>query len=214
MTPDEFVALLGDHWPQTLEALDPADREELAVLLRGLASAADSQAVQAALRRLRRLLRALPDEHPVTLALRDGVRFAGSTDAADAPGVDRLPVLALLAALDGPPEPDPLRARLLAAPSLAAAEVAAGPGEPGLIRLRHPELGDRYPRFQFATGTARPLAVVGRINRLLMADRDPWGAADWWLGRNRWLHGVPAELLGSVPDEELTRAARELVEGD
>ncbi|MER5932051.1 hypothetical protein [Streptomyces sp. NPDC002054] len=212
MTPDEFVALLRDHWPQTLAALDPADREELAVLLQGLASATDPQAVQAALRRLRRLLRALPDEHPVTLALRGSVRFAG---APDGPEVDRVPVLALLATLHAPPaSPDPVRARLLAAPSLPAAEVAAGPGEPGLIRLRHPELGDRYPRFQFAAGTARPLAVVGRINRLLMADRDPWGAADWWLGRNRWLRGVPAELLGSVPDEELTRAARELVEGD
>ncbi|MCD9195277.1 hypothetical protein [Streptomyces albireticuli] len=211
MTADDLVALLGDHWPRTLAALGPDEREELAVLLQGLAGAADPRAVRAALRRLRRLLRALPDEHPVTRALRDGVRFA---DAPDASEVDRAPVLALLATLHAPPTPDPVHARLLAAPALAADDVAAAPGEPGLIRLRHPELGDRYPRFQFVSGTTRPLDVVGRINRLLMADRDPWGAADWWLGGNRWLGGVPAELLGSVPDEELTRAARELVEGD
>ncbi|MFH9727376.1 hypothetical protein ACH4M4_31055 [Streptomyces sp. NPDC017254] len=211
MTPDELVALLRDHWPQTLTALDPATREELATLLRSLADTTDPQAVPAVLRRLRRLLRVLPDEHPVTRALRDGVRFVG---APDTPVADRAPLLALLATLHGPPPADPVRARLLAAPSLADADIEAAPGDPGLIRLRHPELGYRYPLFQFAEGTARPLPVVSRINRLLMAGRDPWGAAGWWLGGNRWLGGVPAELLGSVPDEELTRAARELVEGD
>ncbi|MFF7371170.1 hypothetical protein [Streptomyces tricolor] len=90
------------------------------------------------------------------------------------------------------------------------------PGGPrpdaGLIRLRDPDRGIRYPRFQFRPGTAEPLPVVRRINVLLRADRDPWGAADWWLGGNRWLGGVPAELLGVLPDEALERAAAELVE--
>ncbi|OYP14368.1 MULTISPECIES: hypothetical protein [Streptomyces] len=89
------------------------------------------------------------------------------------------------------------------------------PGDPrpdaGLIRLRDPDRGIRYPRFQFRPGTAEPLPVVRRINVLLRADRDPWGAADWWLGGNRWLGGVPAELLGVLPDEALERAAAELV---
>ncbi|MFH8842373.1 hypothetical protein [Streptomyces sp. NPDC017868] len=211
MTPDDLVALLRDHWPQTLGALAPDSREELTAVLQSLVDATDPQAVQAAVRRLRRLLRVLPDEHPVTLALRDGVRFAGTAETQVA---DRTPLLALLATLHGPPPADPARARLLAAPSLAAADVGAAPDDPGLIRLRHPELGYRYPLFQFQAGTARPLPVVSRINRLLMAGRDPWGAASWWLGGNRWLGGAPAELLGSVPDEELTRAVRELVEGD
>ncbi|MGW5420962.1 hypothetical protein [Streptomyces sp. NPDC003943] len=245
MTPDDFVALLREHWPSTVAALDPDAREELAAVLRGLAGATDVQTVQTALRRLRRVLRALPDVHPVAAALRGAVRFTGTPDPQV---VDRAPVLALLATLQASPggdvgtapdpasdpdpspapipdpaqaapgpDPDPVRARLLAVPSLAAADVAAAPGDPGLIRLRHPELGYRYPRFQFSADgrdTTRPLPVVGLINRLLMADRDPWGAADWWLGGNRWLRGVPAELLGSVPDEELARAARELVEGD
>ncbi|GHG98076.1 hypothetical protein [Streptomyces rubradiris] len=88
-----------------------------------------------------------------------------------------------------------------------------GPDAPaaGLIRLRDPDDGFRYPRFQFKPGTAEPLPVVRRINVLLCADRDPWGAADWWLGGNRWLGGVPAELLGVVPDDALERAAAELV---
>ncbi|MEU7558712.1 hypothetical protein [Streptomyces eurythermus] len=88
-----------------------------------------------------------------------------------------------------------------------------GPDDPaaGLIRLRDPDDGFRYPRFQFKPGTAEPLPVVRRINVLLRADRDPWGAADWWLGGNRWLGGVPAELLGVVPDDALERAAAELV---
>ena len=32
--------------------------------------------------------------------------------------------------------------------------------------------------------------------RLLDADDDPFGVADWWLGRNAWLEGVPADLIG------------------
>ncbi|WP_225101593.1 hypothetical protein [Streptomyces sp. CoH27] len=114
-----------------------------------------------------------------------------------------------------------------AAPGNAEAERAAPPGGPavsggpavpggpdasgGVIRLRDPERGIRYPRFQFRPGTAEPLPVVRRINALLCADRDPWGAADWWLGGNRWLGGVPADLLGVLPDDALERAAAELV---
>ncbi|GGR74478.1 MULTISPECIES: hypothetical protein [Streptomyces] len=94
-----------------------------------------------------------------------------------------------------------------------SAPLPGGPDDPaaGLIRLRDPDDGFRYPRFQFRPGTAEPLPVVRRINVLLRADRDPWGAADWWLGGNRWLGGVPAELLGVVPDDALERAAAELV---
>ncbi|MER7764036.1 hypothetical protein [Streptomyces sp. NPDC097619] len=232
MTPDRLIALLAAHGPLLRESLGPAEREELAGLLRELvaaaepapegASASDPAAAWSAVRRLVRLLRVLPEEHPVALALRGTVRLAGGTSVT-AP--DPAAVRSLLAALHGgpdleaagagsPADPDPARARLLTAPSLAADRVPGTPADNGLIRLRDPERGYRYPLFQFAAGTVRPLPVVSRINRLLLADRDPWGAADWWLGGNRWLHGVPAELLGSVPDEELDRAARELVEGD
>ncbi|MFD7617283.1 hypothetical protein [Streptomyces sp. NPDC059802] len=122
---------------------------------------------------------------------------------------------------DPPPGPaELLRAaheRLWETPALGPAELAPetadDPAAAGLIRLRHPGAGDRYPRFQFAPGTTEPLPVVRRINHILMADKDPWGAADWWLGGNGRLAGIPAELLGAVPDEDLARAALELVAG-
>ncbi|MFD5492453.1 hypothetical protein ACFWH4_05870 [Streptomyces sp. NPDC127091] len=123
------------------------------------------------------------------------------------------------------PEPAELleaaRARLLSAPALTErehAELLASHGDqPGLIRLTDPRpgrSGAHCPRFQFRPGTLQPLPVVLRINGLLRADVDPWGAADWWLGGNSWLHGVPADLLGALPDEELEGAALELVEAD
>lgn len=50
---------------------------------------------------------------------------------------------------------------------------------------------------------------------MLLADADPWGAADWWLSGNAWLGGgPPAALLGIRPDRELVGAAVALVEGD
>ncbi|MEU9350123.1 hypothetical protein AB0D65_03685 [Streptomyces griseoloalbus] len=113
------------------------------------------------------------------------------------------------------------RRRLLSAPALTEREHAAllssHGDQPGLIRLADPRPGGataRCPRFQFRPGTLQPLPVVLRINGLLRADLDPWGAADWWLGANSWLHGVPADLLGTLPDEELEGAALELVEAD
>ncbi|MGI3222935.1 hypothetical protein ACRJ4B_02000 [Streptomyces sp. GTA36] len=56
--------------------------------------------------------------------------------------------------------------------------------------------------------------MVREVNRLLLAGQDPWGAADWWLGDNEWLDGVPAELLDVVPDELVLAAARALLEDD
>ncbi|MCW5254300.1 hypothetical protein [Streptomyces sp. SHP 1-2] len=97
-------------------------------------------------------------------------------------------------------------------PAVPADGPAPGAPPPGVLRLNAPGGGPRYPRFQFRPGTAEPLPVVRRINELLRADRDPWGAADWWLGGNAWLAGVPADLLGRLPDDELVRAAAELVE--
>jgi hypothetical protein len=81
------------------------------------------------------------------------------------------------------------------------------PRDPGLIRLDRDGGGEQWPAFQFgADGT--PLSLVRAVNRLLAADEDPWGAADWWLGHNQWLDGVPARLIGQVPDDLLLDAAR------
>ncbi|MGN5376548.1 hypothetical protein ACQ4WX_00180 [Streptomyces lasalocidi] len=52
------------------------------------------------------------------------------------------------------------------------------------------------------------------VNRLLLAQEDPWGAADWWLSGNLWLGGRPAALLGRLPDDLLVGAASAMLEGD
>ncbi|MFD5794415.1 hypothetical protein ACFWIO_12910 [Streptomyces diastatochromogenes] len=218
MTSEDLLRLLESHWTTVITGLDDDDLGQLSRTLREMkeeTAAENPPGVARAVRRLRRTLSALPPDHPVSEEL-GGHRYAS--------GTHELPSLTTIdAVIDvlGTPPPDPgellraARLRLLAAPALTEAEHAALPSGPdtpaGLIRLRDPEHGIRYPRFQFEAGTAEPLPVVRRINELLRADRDPWGAADWWLGGNRWLGGVPADLLGIVPDDDLEHAAAELV---
>ncbi|MER8119530.1 hypothetical protein [Streptomyces sp. NPDC094031] len=218
MTSEELLRLLESHWTTVITGLDGDDLDLLARTLREMREAAAAQnppGVARAVRGLRRTLSALPPDHPVSEAL-GGRRYAA--------GPRELPRLTTIdAVIDvlGTPPPDPAellraaRLRLLAAPALTAddhPELRGGPDTTaGLIRLRDPDRGIRCPGFQFRAGTVEPLPVVRRINELLRADRDPWGAADWWLGGNRWLGGVPADLLGVLPDEQLERAAAELV---
>ncbi|MFI6348427.1 hypothetical protein [Streptomyces sp. NPDC050560] len=217
MTSQELLGLLTYHWTTVVTELDADDLADLTATLREMReAAADPAAVARAMRRLKRTLSALPPGHPVSEAL-GGHRYAGAPGELPGPAA----VDAVLDVLGAPP-PDPgellrrARERILAVPALSEEEHTAlrggqGPPPAGLIRLRDPERGVRYPRFQFAAGTAEPLPVVLRINGLLRADLDPWGAADWWLGANRWLGGAPAALLGVLPEGELERAAAELV---
>ncbi|WP_327174545.1 hypothetical protein OG599_03990 [Streptomyces sp. NBC_01335] len=132
-------------------------------------------------------------------------------DPAPAPGP--LPRAASGSVFAGDHAPDPL----LGEPALSAAEARArcgGAPPPELIRLLDPPNGDRYPEFQFPRGSGTPHEVVLTVNRLLLADIDPRGAASWWLGSNTWLGGSPASLLGRLPDQELVGAAVALVEGE
>ncbi|MEV5311207.1 MULTISPECIES: hypothetical protein [unclassified Streptomyces] len=114
-------------------------------------------------------------------------------------------------------ETDTGQDELLRAPALSAAEARArcGGAPPAeLIRLADPRDGDRYPEFQFGAAGGSPYDVVLEVNRLLLADIDPWGAAAWWLSGNTWLGGTPARLLGRLPDHRLVGAATALVEGE
>ncbi|WP_405660570.1 hypothetical protein [Streptomyces sp. RK9] len=108
----------------------------------------------------------------------------------------------------------PVRERLLAAPAWdadALTRLGGAPDQPGLIRLPGAGGRPRLPRFQFtAAGAARP--VVIEVNTHLAADRDPWGAADWWLSENAWLGARPARLLGTDRDRQLADTARLLME--
>lgn len=110
----------------------------------------------------------------------------------------------------------PVRARLLAEPALDAGTVlehGSDPFAPDLIRL--PGVGGqlRLPRFQF-TEDVRPRPVVREVNALLAADRDPWGAADWWLSANAWLGTSPVRLLGTGGDRRLVDVAGFLLESE
>ncbi|MFI1728811.1 hypothetical protein ACH40E_06130 [Streptomyces acidicola] len=165
--------------------------------------------------------RALPTADAIGTVL--NLLEARDAGAVPDPGPDPVPDPGPGTGAEPGPEPAELlaaaRERLLRAPALTErehAELLTSHGDqPGLIRLadfRPGRSGARCPRFQFRPGTLQPLPVVLRINGLLRADLDPWGAADWWLGGNSWLHGVPADLLGTLPDEELEGAALELVE--
>lgn len=93
-----------------------------------------------------------------------------------------------------------IRRRLFAATSVIDRDgLLARGGDPdadGLLRLRAEDGRVLFPAFQFrADGNPDP-TVIG-INRRLRADDDPWGAADWWLGRNAWIGTAPVDLLGA-----------------
>jgi len=110
----------------------------------------------------------------------------------------------------------PVRDRLLAEPALDAEDLlqhGGAPFAPDLIRLRGEGGRVRLPRFQFSEDTL-PWPVVLEVNALLSADRDPWGAADWWLSANAWLGTSPASLLGTGRDHQLADTARFLMESE
>lgn len=218
----EVFRSLSTHWADTVGYLRAEDLRLVDETARLTAAAAagtgDTRDARTAMLRLSTVLYdRLPAGHPVVIVISSGAMFSGPT-----PFASQLPVIAValdaVAALS-PVAPSPAAVPddfdeaadwLLAAPALTGQQVRDGgadPSEPGLIRLAGPDGRERIPAFQFSpAGT--PIAVVLRINRLLDAEDDPFGVADWWLGRNAWLDAVPAELIGQVDDELLVRAAR------
>ncbi|MFF5182890.1 hypothetical protein ACFY30_03720 [Streptomyces sp. NPDC000345] len=236
MDTNELLALLVRHREELRQWLDDEQyRHFLAMLERLREAGADADRAAMAVMAIVRSLWPVPDEAG-ELARLLHVYGRGAAATATVPAEDTL--LAALEALyaapsaqtaDRPaPPPRPrapsvadlvaaARRRLLAAPSREAAaggSPAAGAGPADVIVLADPQAGRRSPDFQFDPDTGRPLDIVVRINRILLADRDPWGAADWWLGGNSWLGGAPAALLGRVPDDRLADAALALVEED
>ena len=62
------------------------------------------------------------------------------------------------------------------------------------------------PLFQFdPDGHLRPAAA--RVNALLDAEEDPWGAASWWLAPHAALHAIPADALLAGRAEDVLAAA-------
>ncbi|MGW2023113.1 hypothetical protein [Streptomyces decoyicus] len=232
-----MLALIGEHRVTVREALGDAQYAVLLARLEALVAvpADDDRAVRRAVQGVRLVLLELPFGHPVRAAL-DSVRLVSAPPGPTAVAGAR-ELMALLASHSpapgredsdsGAPDsgadaaeagPDDVPDELLRAPALSADEARARCGgaapPPELIRLAAPHGGDRYPEFQFAAGSGTPYEVVLEVNRLLLADIDPWGAAAWWLSGNTWLGGTPAALLGRLPDQQLVGAATALVEGD
>lgn len=230
----ELLRLIGRHADSIRACLDDEQYALLLTALHDLAAAhGDDPAAARAERSVENALLPLPEGHPASPAHPPDEPAAapGGPSAGPAPGTacphagpSDLAWL-LLAELTGR-APAPYTAgiiavvkrRLLAAPSLSAAEArdrcAEEPVPRELIRLADPVRGDRYPAFQFAGETGGPVSVVRWVNQLLLAEVDPWGAADWWLSGNSWLGGAPASLLGELPDDVLASAARALVKGE
>jgi hypothetical protein len=99
-------------------------------------------------------------------------------------------------------------AQVASRPDLPESVTATDPA--ALIRLPYAPDDVRVPLFQVEDG-GRVRAEVAAINRLLAAERDPWGAACWWLHLHPWLRARPVDLLGTG-DPRLLTAARSLRE--
>jgi hypothetical protein len=197
---------LTDEWDDVADRLDPETFTRLVALVAELQDAADPETSVLITADIAALLgAALPMTHPVRRALAEPEsRFRR-------PEVDwqRLST-GLRDRLTGS-APDADLDRLRAADSVDAQQIeAAGgdPADPDLIRLPSDTGPARWPAFQFDAAGA-PRELVRTVNRYLRAAEDPWGAADWWLGPNDWLGGVPAELIGQVDDRALIDAARD-----
>ncbi|MGW8351897.1 hypothetical protein [Streptomyces wedmorensis] len=219
---DRLLALIREHRDTIRERLG---EERYAVLLSRLevfaaVASDDARGRRGALQGVRRALLPLPFDHPVRAALESSRLVAAPPGPASVAEARELlawlssPTLAPEPAGSGETRPDHL---LHSASTFSAAEVrdrCGGPPPSELIRVPGTRDGDRYPQFQFRADAGVPHEVVLKINRLLLADIDPWGAGTWWLTDNSWLGGAPASLLGRLPDHRLVGAAAELVEGE
>ncbi|MFE2109451.1 hypothetical protein ACFXAF_26820 [Kitasatospora sp. NPDC059463] len=223
MVPDELLAELRTHWAEIWALLDESSRDRLRALVED--RTADPERLARKIQRL--MLAALPDGHPVRELFDDSVRYARGGDevrivGAGGPGAITIrsgieSLLRTATPPDGSSPPDDLSPPddaddwLLAADSVSAADYRAGgndPADPDLIRLTDRQGAVRLPAFQFDDVSGLPRPVVVAVNRLLDADDDPWGVADWWLGTNAWLDAVPARLLGTTGEHALLAAAR------
>ncbi|MDG4534006.1 hypothetical protein [Streptomyces sp. AV19] len=218
----ELLHLIRLHTDSIRACLDDGQYDLLLTALHDLARAYDDGAAAArAERSVESALLPLPQDHPASPSSPPDAPCPLFPHAGPA-GLAWLLLAELVADRATAPCPAGIivavKRRLLAAPSLSAAEArdrcAEEPLPRELIRLADPVRGDRYPAFQFAGETGGPVSVVRSVNQLLLAEVDPWGAADWWLSGNTWLGGPPASLLGALPDDVLAGAARALVKGE
>lgn len=218
--------MLAEHWDEIRPALRASDVAFIEQALGSLPAepTSDVESVAADIGTI--LISRLPAGHPVLPLISGQMRLA----TADAPDVaspaawaQMLGLIRDIPGLGAAPEdaglataPEDAESWLLAAPALTEEQVREQGGDPSrgdLIRLPARTGQIVLPTFQFGP-VGDPIPVVTAINRLLAVADDPWGVADWWLGRNAWLDGIPADLLGRVEDDLLVRAAQAELPGD
>lgn len=207
MAAPEAAKALTERWPQLLAELDDTGRRQLRTLSNEFAEATAAERHRLWDSIFEVVTTRLPDSSPLRTTMRralDEHRLATAKARADLPLPPGITV-----------SKPPIHRWILAARAMSAAGIrrrGTDPELPGLIRLRKPDGLLSLPLFQF-TRAGEPKPLVLRINTLLGADADPWGAADWWLCPNVWLSGTPADLLGVVDDHLLVAAAVAAVEG-
>lgn len=223
MNPYAVLAAAAAQGGRIVALLAPGPRQRLAALLDrvrrdGRREPSPEQRYAAALDAVDLLAEELPElfggeqQARFTLTASPG---AGAEDATHHGfGAEDLAVLLIDGHRMVGPLLGPVRERLLAAPALDVGAVLLGGGDPyapGLIRLGGRGGVVRLPAFQF-TADHRPRPVVLDVNGILAADRDPWGAADWWLSTDARLDARPETLVGTVRERQLLDAARTLTE--
>ncbi|MFE4537466.1 hypothetical protein ACFRKB_20640 [Streptomyces scopuliridis] len=235
MSMEDLNRIVADHLAELVARLDADGRAEVASLQARMRAASDPKPY--ARRLLLALAEALPPEHPVALAILRQANWRAPDVLDRAAIDAEAAALLSLAGLSFEPEPamttnamttnastanagtpapgpaalmDLVRRRVLATTPVLSEDEARALGRDGvardLIRLDGPRGATAVPRFQFEP-SGRPREVVVRVNRLLGADRDPWGVTAWWLATNVWLGDPPADLLGTDRDDDLVACA-------
>lgn len=217
MGTSEAIRVLIRDWPGIRKRLTDRTREQIQERVIELAAEPIPELITSKAGQLCLLIGdELPPVHPFRVALTEGgTRFLRSdSDAVSlADWFSTRDTLLYLITTRGTRRAtteevqEQAEAWLLAADSLSESELVTrgvDPGAPDLIRLEGRDGQAQWPAFQFGARAE----LIKAINGILDAADDPWGAADWWLGRHSRLGGVPATLLGEVDDEVLVDAAR------
>jgi hypothetical protein len=205
-----IIDALVKDWDRVTDLLGSGGRARLRGLVDALRSARNADERAAVAHALTRLLgELLPHDDPVFADA--GVRYSNPGQVRE---LDRL-----LVAISGDAQlygrPRSAKERILTHEWESASDLRErghAPDAFGVIKLHRDDGSASVPLFQFDESGA-PLEVVLRVNWLLRAHEDPWGAADWWFSVNAWLTEPPFELIGRRPDELLVAAAVAMAEG-
>jgi hypothetical protein len=218
---DAVMRAIAQHWDSVESQLTAEEAQRFRTLVERFAAAtATARDQRRATEELAELLSSvLPASHLVRRAIADPatVRSQLTAEPDEALMAELRQLLDLEFQRQGAPSPEEIEldamTRLEAAPALSPGDLRSRGGDPGqqhLIRLDGRD-GPRFPLFQF-DAAGQPYRLVLSINALLDADADPWGVADWWLGRHAWLGRAPAESIGQVADDVLLATALAMVE--